>query len=169
MDSVRIGGKTRWTEAEAEAEGVGEGFRAWGRQVEGSLRWIHMDLEETSVAMADQAVVRTSSLDLEEWVRAAVEGTRAADEMEDTEVVVVGMGVRGGMTIVIVIAITMEGVMIGGEETTGVGGVAIVNAGEEVVEEVEAAVEDTEPHLVNLNINVFVLAHAVPSFTTCIA
>lgn len=116
-----------------------EDFQAWDPQVEGSLRWIHMDLEETSVTMADQAVAKTSSLDLEAWVRAVeAEGGIRVEEMEDTEAV--GMEVSGGTMIGIVII--MEEAMTEGEVTTEVGGVVIANAGGEVV---GAVAGDTEP------------------------
>jgi len=73
MDLARVGGRNRWTEALA---GVGEGFRAWGHQEGGSLRWIRMDPGETLVARVDQVVTMTISLGLELWVRAAEAGTR---------------------------------------------------------------------------------------------
>lgn len=120
-----------------------EDFRTWDHQAEGSLRWIHMGLEETSVSMADQALARTSSLDSGEWVRTVGVGvdTRVveAGEMEGMEVV--DTEVPGGMTIAI--AITMEEVTTEGEATTEVGGVVIVNVGEAV----EAVVGDIKRFL----------------------
>ena len=103
-----------------------------------------MDLEETSVVMADQAVARTSSLGLEVWARAV--GVEEGTQVDETGGMAVGMEVPGEMTIGIVIVITMEEAMTEGEATTEVGGVAIVNVGEEAGEVVEAAVGDTEPH-----------------------
>ena len=130
MDLARVGGKTKWMEALA---GEGEGFREWDCLVEGSPRWIRLDLEETSVVMAGRAEPKTSSLDLAAWARAAgVEGGTRVGETEGTEV---GMEVPGGMTIVIVS--TTE------EVTTEVGEVVTVNAGGEVE---EAVVEDTKPY-----------------------
>ena len=148
MVLARVGGKIRWMEALVEAEEVGEDFQAWDHQVGGSLRWIHMDLEETSVATADQAAARTSSLGSEAWVRAVgVEEGTLVVEAEGIEVMV-GMEVPGGMTIAI--ATTM------GEATTEVGGAVTANVGEEVV---EAAVGDTESpsalSLLHLNMAIF--------------
>jgi len=134
MDQAKTGGKNRWMEALAEAE---EGSREWVRQPEGSLRWIHMDLEEMLAVTADQAVPKTLSLGLEVWVRAVeVEVGTRADGMEGTEA---GMEVLEGTTIVI--AITMEEVTKGVEEAE-----ATVNVGQ-VAGVVEAVVGDTKPSL----------------------
>jgi len=155
MDLARVGGRNRWMEVPVEVE-VGEGFRGWDRQEGGFPRWIHMGPEGTLAVRVDQAVTTTLSLGLEVWVRAA--GAEAgtlvgaeADVMEDMVEVGVGMEVPGGMTIVIVIAITLRGV------TTVEGEVPIIevvgavtgHAGEEeeVVGEVVVAVAvvgDTE-------------------------
>jgi hypothetical protein len=138
MDLARVGGTTKWMEALVEGE---EDFLGWDRLVEGSLRWIRTDLEETSVVMVGQAGPRTSSLDLEGWViTAGVEEGTLVDETEGMEAVGVGMGGPGGMTIVIVI--TMEEARTEEGVNTGVGGVVTVRVGEEAV---EVVVEDTEP------------------------
>jgi len=137
-DLARVGGKTRWVEALVEAEEVGEGFRGWGHQEGGSPRWIRMDPEGTLVVMVGQAVTTTSSPDSEGWVRAAEAeaGTRVveADVMEGMEEVGAVMEVRGGMTIVIAIAITLgEATTVEGEEAIiKVVGAVTVNVGEVV-------------------------------------
>jgi hypothetical protein len=102
-----------------EVEGVvGEGFRGWDHLEGGSRRRIPMEPEGNLAVMVDRVVTTILSLDLEEWVKVAQveEGTRAVDVMA------VGMEVPGGMTIVIVTAITME------EVTTVEGGEGIIEA-----------------------------------------
>jgi len=136
-DLARVGGKTRWMEVPVGVE-AGEGFRGWVHQEGGSPRWIRMDPEGTLAARVDQVVTTTLSPGLEVWARAAeaagIQVVEAeADVMEGTEEVEVGMEVLGGMTIVIVIAITLPEVTTveEEEEIIEVVGVVSVNVGEE--------------------------------------
>jgi len=150
MGLVTVGGKNRWMEVLAGVE-VGEGFREWAHQEEGSLRWIRMDPEGTLAARVDQAVTRTLSLGLEVWVRVA-----EADVMEGMVEVEVGMEVPGGMTIVIVIATTLREVTtVEGEEAIiEVAGAVTVHVGEGgVVVVVAAVVGDTKLSLAHAPLN----------------
>ena len=169
MDLERIGGKTRWMGAPVEVGEVEEGFQGWGHQGGGFLRWIRMDLEGTLAVMVDQVVATTLSLGLEEWVRVVVgaeAGTRVveADVMGGTGEVGVGMEVRGGMMIAIVIVITLGEVMTaeGEEASIEVVEAVTVNVGEVA----EAAVGDTKYQLRLIYPQPYWLsyfAHAVPS------
>jgi hypothetical protein len=134
-----------------------EGFRGWVHQEGGFPRWIRMGLEGTLAGTVDQVVMTTLSLGLEVWVRAAEAeaGTRVveveADVMQDMEE---GVGVGedmeapGGMTIVIVTAITTGEMMTVEGEEVNIEAVGVVTAhvGEavEAVVEVGVVVGDTE-------------------------
>lgn len=161
MDLARTGGKTKWMEALGEVEvEVGEGFQGWDQEEGGSRRWICTDLGRSLAAMVDQVATTILSLGLEVWVRAAQAGAGIwAVEVGVTEgMEEAGMGVLGGMTIVIAIAITMEEVTTGegGEAITEVVGVVIVNVGEVVA----VVAGDTKLLLVyaSLKLTLFVLA-----------
>ena len=151
-DLARVGGKTKWMEVLVGEVAAAEGFRGWDHQVGGSRRWILMEPEGNLAVMVDQVVTKILFLGLEEWAKVAqVEvGTRVVEVVGQVDVMggmeEACMEVPGGMTIVIVIAITMEEVTTAeGEEGTIVVGAVIVHVGEVVVVvAAEAVAGDTE-------------------------